>query len=69
LKLSERVFDSTLGLKLKSGTNFEIHVIEHENKEQSIIIENVTEGGQRLILENKDISDFVNLLNDFLHNV
>ncbi|MFX0052449.1 MAG: hypothetical protein ACFFAJ_16120 [Candidatus Hodarchaeota archaeon] len=69
MKLTERMFDSTVGLKLKSGTSFEIHVIEHENREQSIIIENLTEGGQRLILENKDISDFINLLNDFLQNV
>ncbi|MFX0171063.1 MAG: hypothetical protein ACFE9L_04015 [Candidatus Hodarchaeota archaeon] len=69
MKLTERVFDSTLGLKLKSGTNIEIHVIEHENREQSIIIKNLTEGGQQLILENKDISDFLNLLNDFLNNV
>jgi hypothetical protein len=69
LKLTEKIVDSTLGLKLKSGINFEIHVIKHENGETGLIIEKLEEAGQRLVLEHQDISDFITFLNDFLHTV
>lgn len=69
MKLAEKIVDSTLGLKLKSGINFEIHVIKHENGETGLIIENLEEAGQRLVLEHQEVSDFITLLTDFLHTV
>ncbi|MFX0184379.1 MAG: hypothetical protein ACFE95_14960 [Candidatus Hodarchaeota archaeon] len=69
MKLAEKIVDSTIGLKLKSGTNFEIHVIKYENGETGLILENLDEAGQRLVLVHQEVSDFMALLNDFLHVV
>jgi hypothetical protein len=69
VKLSEKIEDSIFGVKLKSGTNIEIHVVKHDNGNQSLVIEKPEDGNQRLLLPQQDILDFLALLNDFLKNV
>lgn len=69
MKLSEKIEDSIYGVKLKSGTTIEIHVVKHDNGDQSLVIEKPEEENQRLLLPQQDIPDFLGLLNDFLKNV
>jgi hypothetical protein len=66
VKITERIMDSTTGLKMKSGEIVEIHIIRHDNGEKSLVIE---KDDRRLVLQHEDISDFISFLNDFINNV
>jgi len=65
LKLTERIVDSTTGLKMKSGSMVEIHIIRAENGEKSMIISD--EKGS-LTLDQDDIDGFIDFFGKFLES-
>ncbi len=66
MKLAEKTIDSITRLKLKSGRSVEIHIIKQDNDIDRLIIE---KDNERLSLEYGEISDFITLFKDFLHDV
>ena len=65
MKLTERIVDSTTGLKMKSGSIVEIHIIQAENGEKSMMISD--EKGS-LTLDQDDIGSFINFFGKFLES-
>ena len=65
MKLTERIVDSTTGLKMKSGSIVEIQVILAENGEKSMIISD--ENGS-LTLDQDDIDSFIGFFGKFLES-
>ncbi|MHA1975578.1 MAG: hypothetical protein ACW98F_02515 [Candidatus Hodarchaeales archaeon] len=66
MKLTEKIIDSTTGLKMKSGAIVEVHVIHSQNSdERSLMIK--TDNGV-LSLDQEDISSFMDLFSKFLES-
>lgn len=65
MKLTERIVDSTTGLKMKSGSIVEIHIIQAESGEKSLRISD--ENGS-LTLDQDDIDSFVDFFGKFLES-
>ncbi|MCK4848846.1 MAG: hypothetical protein KAT16_07485 [Candidatus Heimdallarchaeota archaeon] len=65
MKLTERIVDSTTGLKMKSGSIVEIHIIQAESGEKSLMISD--ENGS-LTLDQDDIDSFVDFFGKFLES-
>ena len=66
MKLTEKIIDSTTGLKMRSGSIVEIHVIQNEqNDERSLVI---THDEGKLELDHQDITKFINFFKKFLEN-
>jgi hypothetical protein len=65
LKLTERIVDSTTGLKMKSGSIVEIHIIQAESGEKSLMIGD--ENGS-LTLDQDDIDSFIDFFGKFLES-
>ena len=65
LKLTERIVDSTTGLKMKSGSIVEIQIIQAENGEKSMVISD--EKGS-LTLDQEDIDSFIDFFGKFLES-
>jgi hypothetical protein len=65
LKLTERIVDSTTGLKMKSGSIVEIHIIQAESGEKSLIISD--ENGS-FTLDQDDIDSFIDFFGKFLES-
>ena len=63
MKLTEKIVDSTTGLKMKSGSIVEIHIIRAESGEKSLMISN--ENGS-LTLDQQDIDSFISFFDKFL---
>ena len=63
MKLTEKIVDSTTGLKMKSGSIVEIHIIQAESGEKSLMISD--ENGS-LTLDQQDIDSFINFFGKFL---
>ncbi len=68
MKLAEKSFDSVTLLKLKSGVQVAIHLVNQEKGNKQLVIENPEEN-EKLILEQNDISDFLSLFNEFLESI
>lgn len=69
MDLVDKIVDSTIGLKMKSGANLEIHVIKHDNGEKSLVLERLDNNNERLVLQHQDIIDFVDFMDDFLSSI
>jgi len=65
LKLTERIVDSTTGLKMKSGSIVEIHIIQAESGEKSLMISDENES---LTLDQDDIDSFIDFFGKFLES-
>ena len=65
MKLTERIVDSTTGLKMKSGSIVEIHIIQAENGEKSLVISD--ENGS-FTLDQDDIDSFIDFFGKFLES-
>ena len=65
MKLTERIVDSTTGLKMKSGSIVEIHVIQAESGEKSLMISDENES---LTLDQDDIDSFIDFFGKFLES-
>ncbi|MHA1206563.1 MAG: hypothetical protein ACTSRJ_02805 [Candidatus Hodarchaeales archaeon] len=65
MKLTERIVDSTTGLKMKSGSIVEIHIIQAESGEKSLIISD--ENGS-FTLDQDDIDSFIDFFGKFLES-
>jgi len=65
VKLTERIVDSTTGLKMKSGSIVEIHVIQAESGEKSLMISDENES---LTLDQDDIDSFIDFFGKFLES-
>ena len=65
MKLTDRIVDSTTGLKMKSGSIVEIHIIQAESGEKSLMISD--ENGS-LTLDQDDIDSFVDFFGKFLES-
>ena len=65
MKLTERIIDSTTGLKMKSGSIVEIHVIQAESGEKSLMISDENES---LTLDQDDIDSFIDFFGKFLES-
>ena len=61
MKLTEKIVDSTTGLKMKSGSIVEIHIIQAESGEKSLMISN--ENGS-LTLDQQDIDSFISFFDN-----
>ena len=65
MKLTERIVDSTTGLKMKSGSIVEIHIIQAESGEKSLMISDENES---LTLDQDDIDSFIDFFGKFLES-
>ena len=65
MKLTERIVDSTTGLKMKSGSIVEIQVIQAESGEKSLMISD--ENGS-FTLDQDDIDSFIDFFGKFLES-
>ena len=65
MKLTERIVDSTTGLKMKSGSIVEIQVIQAESGEKSLMISD--ENGS-FTLDQDDIDSFIEFFEKFLES-
>ena len=65
MKLTERIVDSTTGLKMKSGSTVEIHIIHAETGEKSLMI---SDDKGSLTLDQDDIDSFIDFFGKFLES-
>ncbi len=66
MKITEKTIDSTTCLRMKSGAKVDLHVITHDNGTKSLVIE---KDNHKLIFGQEEMSDFVNLFNEFLTSI
>jgi hypothetical protein len=66
MKLTEKTIDSTTGLKMKSGSLVEVHVIHSENSDEKSLMIKTDEG--ILSLDQDDIYSFMELFSKFLES-
>ena len=66
MKVKEKTIDSTTCLRMKSGAKVDLHVITHNNGIKSLVIE---KDNKKLIFGQEEMSEFVNLFNEFLTSI
>ncbi|PWI47992.1 hypothetical protein CEE45_08820 [Candidatus Heimdallarchaeota archaeon B3_Heim] len=66
MKLTEKIIDSTTGLKMKSGAIVEVHVIHSQNSDEKSLMIKTDDGV--LSLDQDDISSFMDLFSKFLES-
>ena len=66
MKITEKIIDSTTCLRMKSGATVDLHILSHEDGTKSLVIE---KDNHKLIFGQEEMSEFVNLFNEFLTSI
>lgn len=66
LKITEKIIDTTTGLRLESGDLLEVHVINHDHGARSLALK---AGDHQLVLYETEIQQFLGFLNQFVKTV
>jgi hypothetical protein len=66
LKITDKIIDTTTGLRLESGDLLEVHVINHDHGARSLALKS---GDHQLVLYEQEIQQFLGFLNHFVKTV